>query len=150
MKVKSSSLLYVVWMAIFTLVPMALVMVFAFTDKSWHFTLENIINVGQYSNIFLRSIGLGALSTVLCLLLGYPLAYVISKVSPQRQGIAIMLIMLPMWMNFLLRTYAWMTSLENNGLLFVHKPLRGGCFGDGLQLFAVYGVANLLGHFEDR
>ena len=125
MKVRSSSLLYVVWMAIFTLVPMALVMVFAFTDKSWHFTLENIINVGQYSNIFLRSIGLGALSTVLCLLLGYPLAYVISKVSPQRQGIAIMLIMLPMWMNFLLRTYAWMTILENNGLLNKFLALLG-------------------------
>ncbi len=125
MKVKSSSLLYVVWMAIFTLVPMALVLVFAFTDKSWNLTLENIINVGQYSNIFLRSISLGALSTVLCLLLGYPLAYVISKVSPQRQGIAIMLIMLPMWMNFLLRTYAWMTILENNGLLNKFLALLG-------------------------
>lgn len=117
MKVKSSSLVYVVWMIIFTLVPMALVLIFAFTDKSWNFTLENIVKVGQYSNIFLRSIGLGALSTVVCLLLGYPLAYVISKISSQRQGIVIMLIMLPMWMNFLLRTYAWMTILENNGLL---------------------------------
>ena len=117
MKIKSPSLLYVVWMTIFVLVPMALIFFFAFTDKKWHFTLDNIINVSQYSNIFLRSIGLGLLSTVVCLLLGYPLAYVISKLPIQRQGIAVMLIMLPMWMNFLLRTYAWMTILENNGLL---------------------------------
>ena len=117
MKLKSSSLLYIIWMAIFTLVPMALVLVFAFTDKYWNFTFENIVNVSKYSNIFLRSIGLGALSTVICLLLGYPLAYIISKISTKKQGIIIMLIMLPMWMNFLLRTYAWMTILENNGLL---------------------------------
>ncbi len=125
MKTKSLSLLYVVWMTIFTLVPMALVLVFAFTDKSWNLTFENIVNVSQYSNIFLRSIGLGAISTVICLFLGYPLAYVISKISMQRQGIAIMLIMLPMWMNFLLRTYAWMTILENNGLLNKFLALFG-------------------------
>ena len=77
MKVKSLSLPYIVWMAIFTLVPMLLVLVFAFTDKSWNFTFENIINVGYYSNIFLRSIWLGAISTAICLLLGYPLAYMI-------------------------------------------------------------------------
>ncbi len=117
MKVKALSLTYIVWMAIFTLVPMLLVLVFAFTDKTWSFTVENIINVGYYSNIFLRSIGLGALSTAICLLLGYPLAYIIAKVPAKRQGIVVMLIMLPMWMNFLLRTYAWMTILENNGLL---------------------------------
>ncbi len=117
MKVKALSLPYIVWMAIFTLVPMLLVLVFAFTDKTWSFTVENIINVGYYSNIFLRSIGLGALSTAICLLLGYPLAYIIAKVPAKRQGIVVMLIMLPMWMNFLLRTYAWMTILENNGLL---------------------------------
>ncbi len=117
MRVKALSLPYIVWMAIFTLVPMLLVLVFAFTDKTWNFTVENIINVGYYSNIFLRSIGLGALSTAICLLLGYPLAYIIAKIPAKRQGIVVMLIMLPMWMNFLLRTYAWMTILENNGLL---------------------------------
>lgn len=117
MKIKALSLPYIVWMAIFTLVPMLLVLVFAFTDKTWNFTVENIINVGYYSNIFLRSIGLGAISTAICLLLGYPLAYIISKIPAKRQGIVVMLIMLPMWMNFLLRTYAWMTILENNGLL---------------------------------
>ena len=117
MKSKYLALPYVIWMVIFTLVPMALILVFAFTDNSWNFTFENIINVSRYSNIFLSSIGLGAFSTVICLLLGYPLAYVISKIPEKKQSIVVTLIMLPMWMNFLLRTYAWMTILENNGLL---------------------------------
>lgn len=117
MKIKSLSLPYIIWVVVFTLVPMLLVLVFAFTNKVGTFTVENIINVGYYSNIFLRSIGLGAISTVICLVLGYPLAYIIAKIPAKKQGIVVMLIMLPMWMNFLLRTYAWMTILENNGLL---------------------------------
>lgn len=121
MKLKFSSLIYVIWMAIFTLVPMVLILIFAFTNKSWNFTFENITDVSRYSNIFLRSIGLGAVSTLICLILGYPIAYVISKISAKNQNILIMLIMLPMWMNFLLRTYAWMTILENNG--FINKFL---------------------------
>ena len=125
MKLKHSSLLYVVWMSIFTLVPMALIILFSFTDKNWNFTFENIISVSKYSNIFLRSIGLGALATIVCLILGYPLAYIISKVPAKKQSIIIMFIMLPMWMNFLLRTYAWMTILENNGLLNKFLSLFG-------------------------
>ena len=109
MKSKAAALPYVVWMVIFIVVPMALVVFFSFTDRSGHFTLENIANVGKYSTVFLRSIWLGALATLICLLLGYPMAYIISKAAGARQSIMIMLIMLPMWMNFLLRTYAWMT-----------------------------------------
>ena len=102
---------------LFIIVPMGLVAFFAFTDKSGAFTLDNIARVGQYSNVFLRSIWLGALATFISLLLGYPLAYIIAKAAPNRQSFLILLIMLPMWMNFLLRTYSWMTILENNGLL---------------------------------
>lgn len=108
---------YTVWMTVFIVVPMILVAWFAFTDKAGAFTLENILSVGQYSNVFLRSIWLGAVATLICLLLGYPLAYGISKMSAKRQNVMIMLVMLPMWMNFLLRTYAWMTLLEDNGLI---------------------------------
>lgn len=125
MKLKSSSLIYIIWMVLFTIIPMALVIFFAFTNESGNFTFDNILSVNRYSNIFLRSIGLGALSTVICLLLGYPLAYLISKIPVKSQSIAIMLIMLPMWMNFLLRTYAWMTILENNGLLNKFLSLLG-------------------------
>ncbi|MGX8699824.1 ABC transporter permease [Caproiciproducens sp.] len=117
MKAKSAAAPYVVWMSVFIIVPMILVVIFAFTDKSGAFTFKNIAEVGQYSNVFLRSIWLGALATVISLLLGYPLAYIISHISARRQSMMIMLVMLPMWMNFLLRTYAWMTLLEDNGII---------------------------------
>ncbi len=117
MKAKSAAAPYAAWMSIFIIVPMVLVVVFAFTDKSGAFTFKNIAEVGQYSNVFLRSIWLGALATVISLLLGYPLAYIISHIGVRRQGMMIMLVMLPMWMNFLLRTYAWMTLLEDNGII---------------------------------
>ena len=108
---------YTVWVTVFIVVPMLLVVWFAFTDRAGKFTMENILSVGQYSNVFLRSIWLGAVATAVCLLLGYPLAYIISKTSVKRQSIMVMLVMLPMWMNFLLRTYAWMSLLEDNGLI---------------------------------
>ncbi len=108
---------YTVWMTVFIILPMLLVGYFAFTDKSGSFTLENILSVGQYSNVFLRSIWLGAVATAVSLALGYPLAYIIAKMNARRQNVMVMLVMLPMWMNFLLRTYAWMTLLEDNGLI---------------------------------
>lgn len=117
MKSKSAASPYLVWMTIFIIVPMALVFFFAFTDRSGNFTLKNLEGVGQYSNVFLRSIWLGFLATVISLVLGYPLAYIISKTRAHRQNVLIMLVMLPMWMNFLLRTYAWMTLLEDSGLI---------------------------------
>lgn len=108
---------YTLWTAIFIVVPMLLVVWFAFTDKAGSFTLENILSVGQYSNVFLRSIWLGAVATAISLVLGYPLAYAVSRMEVKRQSMMVMLVMLPMWMNFLLRTYAWMTLLEDNGLI---------------------------------
>ena len=98
---------YLVWMVLFIVVPMAMVVWFAFTDNvTGAFTLENIVRIGDYSNVFVRSIWLGALATVVCLVLGYPLAYLIAKIDPKYQNAIVLLIMLPMWMNFLLRTYA--------------------------------------------
>ena len=108
---------YSIWVTIFIVLPMLLVAWFAFTDGEGNFTLENLLSVGQYSNVFLRSIWLGALATAISLVLGYPLAYIIAKMAPKRQSVTVMLVMLPMWMNFLLRTYAWMTLLEDNGLI---------------------------------
>ena len=117
MKSKKACYPYVVWMVLFVVVPMLMVVFFAFTDKSGNFTLQNLLGVGQYSNVFLRSIWLGAIATVICLVLGFPLAYLIARTGRKSQSIMVMLIMLPMWMNFLLRTYAWMTLLEDNGIL---------------------------------
>ncbi len=126
-KSKILSAPYTVWMVIFILVPVLLVAYFAFTNKSGEFTVENILHVGQYSNVFIRSIWMGAAATIISLIIGYPLAYIISKMKAKTQNVMIMLIMLPMWMNFLLRTYAWMTLLENNGL--INRLL--GLFGIG-------------------
>ncbi|MBQ2668173.1 MAG: ABC transporter permease [Clostridia bacterium] len=117
MRTKLISAPYTIWMTLFIIVPVGMVAFFAFTDKSGAFTLENILRVGQYSNVFLRSIWLGAIATAISLLMGYPLAYIISKVKASQQSIMVMLVMLPMWMNFLLRTYAWMSLLEDNGLI---------------------------------
>lgn len=124
-KSKLLSAPYIVWTILFIVIPMALVAWFAFTDKSGNFTLENILSVGQYSNVFLRSIWLGAVATVFSLLLGYPLACIMAKMEVKRQNMMVMLVMLPMWMNFLLRTYAWMSLLEDNGLINSALSLLG-------------------------
>lgn len=104
-------------MSLFVLVPIILVFVFAFSTPEGGFTFENIIYATKYSDVFARSIVLGAISTIVCLILGYPMAYCISKIRAGFQSVFIMLLMIPMWTSFLLRTYAWMTILEYNGLL---------------------------------
>ena len=118
---------YVIWMALFTVIPILMMVVYAFTqeivvdaetgEKAVRFTLNNFAQMGAYTVVFLRSFKLALVSTAVCLLIGYPVAYLMAKEGPQFQKIAMALIMLPMWMNFLLRTYAWMSILENTGLL---------------------------------
>ena len=108
---------HVVWMAVFVVVPLILVVFYAFTSATGGLTLENFRNMGSYMSVFARSLWLAFLATIICLLIGYPLSYVLSKEGPGMQRIFIMLIMLPMWINFLLRTYAWMSILENTGLI---------------------------------
>ena len=108
---------YLVWMAVFIIVPLAMVAYFAFTDGEGRFTLDYIANVAQYSNIFVRSIWLAAIATVICLIIAYPAAFILATMSKKHQSTMIMIVMLPMWMNFLLRTYAWMTLLGNNGII---------------------------------
>lgn len=108
---------FIVWMIIFTLVPLGMVCWYAFTDGSGAFTLENIKAISTYSDYLIDSLIMGAIATVLCMLLGYPLAYIMSRASWGAQQTMMLLLMLPQWMNFLLRTYSWMTLLENNGLI---------------------------------
>ena len=81
------------------------------------FTLQNILDVSKYTTVLINSAWLALIATVICLVIAYPLAYMISRMFYTRQKLALMLVMLPMWMNFLLRTYAWMTLLEKNGLI---------------------------------
>ena len=108
---------YVGWMTLFVVVPIVMVVVYAFSSAVGGFTLEHFASMGTYASVFTRSFWLAILATLICLLIGYPAAYFISREGPRFQRIAMMLIMLPMWMNFLLRTYSWMSVLENNGLL---------------------------------
>ena len=111
---------YELWAALFILVPLVFVAYYAFTDNSMHFTFENIskfFSSPVYMIIFWRSVKLAVISTIVCLLIGYPIAYIIAHASPRAQKTMITLIMIPMWMNFLIRTYAWMTILQDTGLL---------------------------------
>ncbi len=108
---------YVVWMALFVVAPIVLVVVYAFSNDLGGFTLENFSRMGTYAVVFGRSFKLALIATFICLLIGYPVSYVMSKEGEKFQQAAMVLIMLPMWINFLLRTYSWMSILENNGLL---------------------------------
>ena len=117
MKSKLVSAPYLVWMVVFILVPLLMVAYFAFTDSEGHFTLDYVSDVAQYTPIFIRSIWLALIATVICLVIAYPLAYILTGMKKSTQGTMLMIVMLPMWMNFLLRTYAWMTLLGNNGLI---------------------------------
>lgn len=120
LKSKSSRWLagpYLVWMAIFTVVPLFIVIWYAMTNADGQFTFDNLTQIGRYSSVFARSLILAAISTVICLVMAFPVGYFLSRLRANKQHILLMLIMLPMWMNFLLRTYAWMTLLEKNGLI---------------------------------
>lgn len=108
---------YMIWMVLFIAVPLLLVVYFALTDPAGNFTIANISAAGEYFPVLLRSLKLAAVATLLCLVISYPLAYILSRRQGFRKQTLLMLLMLPMWMNFLLRTFAWMTILENNGLL---------------------------------
>lgn len=108
---------YIVWAAIFIIVPLCMVAYFAFTDTNGVFTFENFTGMGNYANTFILSVWLGLIATVICLVIAYPLAYIIANSGEKSRRTMIMLIMLPMWMNFLLRTYSWMTILEDTGLI---------------------------------
>ena len=114
---KLFSIPYVIWMALFVVAPIILVVLYAFTAADGGFTFANFTRMGNYIGVFVRSFWLALVATAICLVIGYPIAYLISKESKRFQRISMALIMLPMWMNFLLRTYAWMSILENTGLL---------------------------------
>lgn len=116
MKARSLAYPYVLWMALFVVAPIVIVVIYAFS-KSGGFSLGNFSTMTSYLSVFGRSFLLAFVATAICLLLGYPMAYVLAREGKRLQRILSMLIMLPMWMNFLLRTYAWMSILENTGLL---------------------------------
>ena len=108
---------YLVWTAIFILVPLGMVLWFGFTTPEGGFTLENFQGVVKYAGVFWKSIRLSIIATLICLVVGFPVGYLMSRMGEVGQRTMLLLMMLPMWMSFLLRTYAWMTLLEREGLI---------------------------------
>lgn len=108
---------YYLWSVIFIIVPLAVVAYYAFTDSTGAFTLGNMRELREYGNVFLISVVYSLIATAVSLIIAYPFAYVMSRRSEAAQRIMMMLVMLPMWMNLLIRTYSWMNILERNGIL---------------------------------
>ena len=108
---------HVVWAVMFIVFPMIFVLFFAFTDADGNFSFSNITSLSQYGHVFVLSIAFALIATVVCLIIGYPLAYFMSRQSKRTQKILMVLVMLPMWCNLLIRTYALMALLDNGGLL---------------------------------
>ena len=106
---------YFIWMVLFTVVPLIIVVYYALTDGSGNFTIANLTSVSGYGSVFARSLLLALVATVICLIIAFPVGYFLSRLRVNKQHIMLMLVMLPMWMNFLLRTYAWMGLLSING-----------------------------------
>ncbi len=117
MKKKYLAIPYVVWMAIFVIAPLCLVVGYSLINRDGQLTLENFKTLTQYWAVFATSFRLAIIATAVCLLIGYPIAYWISREGPGVKRVAMIAMMLPMWMNFLLRTYAWMSLLENTGII---------------------------------
>ncbi|MBQ3602601.1 MAG: ABC transporter permease [Clostridia bacterium] len=108
---------YIVWSALFVIAPLIFVAYYAFTDSSGAFSLENISELSKYTTTFLRSIWFGIVATLICLVIAFPLAYFISQKTEKVQRTLVLLVMLPMWMSFLIRTYSWMALLQDTGII---------------------------------
>lgn len=110
---------YLIWMIIFILVPLGMIFYYGLIDKSGNLTLENIAAIASPEHVkaFWLAILLAIAATVICLILAYPLAYILARSKISRHGFIVLLFILPMWMNFLLRTLAWQTLLEKTGVI---------------------------------
>ncbi len=108
---------YIVWSAIFIIVPLIIMAYFALTDANGVFTISNLASLGRYKKAFAISIFYALIATVITLLLAYPMAYFMTKLKISSQKMIMMIVMLPMWMNFLIRTYSWISILANTGII---------------------------------
>lgn len=108
---------YIVWSVIFIIVPLLIMFYFALTDTEGVFTLSNIVSLGRYKKAFAISIVYAVISTIITLILAYPMAYFMTKLKISSQRMIMMIVMLPMWTNFLIRTYSWISILANTGII---------------------------------
>lgn len=128
MRSKALAAPYMAWMAIFTIVPLAVVAYYAFTNNAGEFTLDNLANAATYWPTFLRSVWYALAACVICLIIGYPVAYVIAQTGARTQRVLYLLVTLPMCMSFLLRTLAWVALLRDTGII---NSFLGSIFGIG-------------------
>ena len=117
LRTKLVSAPYIVWSVLFIIAPLIFVVYYSFTDSSGAFTFDNITALSKYAPTFLRSIWFGIVATMICLVIAFPLAYIMSQKTEKVQRTLIMLVMLPMWMSFLIRTYSWMALLQDTGII---------------------------------
>ena len=108
---------HLLWSAIFIIAPLLFVVYFAFTDRDGGFTFENILSLSSYSHTFVMSLGFSLIATTVCFLIGYPLAYCMARMSERSRGIMMTMLMLPMWISLLIRTYSLMALLDNGGIV---------------------------------
>ena len=108
---------YLIWMLIFTIVPLLMIVYYAFTNSDGQLTLETFKSIFYYKDSFIKSLTLAGISTLICLIIAYPLSFIMSRASEAVQKIIVILLMLPMWMNFILRIYSWVLLLQNGGLI---------------------------------
>ena len=114
---KLTSAPYLVWAAIFIIVPLIFVLYYSVTDANGNFSLQYIVDIGKYKDIMLNSIWLGFIATVISLVMAYPLAYIMARSKANVQRTMMMLVMLPMWMNLLIRTYSMMILMQDTGII---------------------------------
>ena len=128
---------HIFWAVLFIVLPLIIVVYYAFTDSNGSFSFDNIASLTDYAPIFSLSIELAIIATAICLLIGYPLAYVIAKAKPKNQKLFIMLLMLPMWTNLLIRTYSIMAIFDDGGFL---NQLLGSLFDIELHIIGTKGA----------
>lgn len=131
---------YLVWSVLFIIAPLIMVLYYALTDSSGAFTLRYIAAIPDYTSTILLSILYGVSATLICLVIGYPFAYFISKTKASTQSTMVLLIMLPMWTNFLIRTYSLMTILGDSGII---NTLLNSLGFDSLQMMNTSGAVLL-------
>jgi len=119
MNKKILSVPFLFWSALFIIIPLCMVFYYGLTDKSGGFTLNNILAIAtpEHSKAFLEAIKLSVISTLICFILAYPLAMILTNLGRRRHSLIVLIFILPMWMNFLLRTLAWQTLLEKTGVI---------------------------------
>ena len=143
---RSWSLPYILFMAIFVVMPLVLIMIYAFQSKDGSFSMENFerfINQPEAANTFIYSIGIALITTIICLVLGYPAAYILSRIRPSTARLVVMLFILPMWINVLVRTLATVALFD-----FLRLPLGEGALIFGMVYnflpFIIYPIYNVL------